>query len=267
MRCPGPADLLLSALDPEAGSLSDSIERHVRDCVSCRRNLESLRQIVTALRFSAPVGQGAATDCLDDATITDIAEGNIRGRRSEIVVHLAACSSCREQVASMALVLGDPLVRAEIDRLAAVSPISRGRRRTASIGTLIGLLAACLAGVIFWPSPAADHQHAGPREPVERERLVDMAAAPRIVSPRGGALASDDSLRWTSVAQADLYRVTVFDTTGTVVWEGEARDTIVALPDTLRRALEYLWKIEARTGWGRWVASEELATFTLPARQ
>jgi hypothetical protein len=266
MRCPGPADLLLSALGPKAGSLSDSIERHVRGCVSCRRNLEPMRQIVNALRLTAPVGLGAA-DCLDDAAIADIAEGNIRGRRPETVVHLTACPSCREQVASIALVLGDPLVRAEIDRLAAVSPISRGRRRrTASIGTLVGLLAACLVGLIFWPAPTADHQRAGPRVPVERERMVNMAVAPRIVSPRGGTLAADDSLRWTSVAQADLYRVTVFDTTGTVVWEGEARDTIVALPDTLRRAIAYLWKIEARTGWGRWVASEELATFTLPAR-
>ena len=63
---------------------------------------------------------------------------------------------------------------------------------------------------------------------------------------------------WTSVPRADRYRLTVFDRDGTVVWEAEGSDTAVALPRSILdgRGTALLWKVEARTGWDRWVASE-----------
>jgi len=69
------------------------------------------------------------------------------------------------------------------------------------------------------------------------------------------ALVND--LRWSHVAGADRYRVTVFDATGGVVYTAEASDTVVAFPDSvpLVPGAAYLWKVDARTGFDRWAAS------------
>ena len=90
-----------------------------------------------------------------------------------------------------------------------------------------------------------------------RERTLTTAAAPRIVGPLG-PVASADSLRWTSVVGADLYRLTFWRPDGSVVWEGQTRDTVLALPAELARSGErtLLWDVKARTGWDRWVVSE-----------
>lgn len=72
-----------------------------------------------------------------------------------------------------------------------------------------------------------------------------------------------DSLRWTSVPYADRYQVLVFDREGSLVWEPQTTDTTAALPARLAAAPgTHLWKVEARTGWDRWVASE-WARFTV----
>jgi hypothetical protein len=72
-------------------------------------------------------------------------------------------------------------------------------------------------------------------------------------------------LRWTSVTGADRYRVTLFDAQGLVLFETQVGDTIARLPDSLTfaRGQTYLWKVEARTGWDRWAASE-LVEFSIP---
>lgn len=69
-------------------------------------------------------------------------------------------------------------------------------------------------------------------------------------------------LRWSPVAGADRYRVTVFDATGGVVYASESADTVLAFPDsiTLVPGASYLWKVDARTGFDRW-ATSELAEF------
>jgi len=69
-------------------------------------------------------------------------------------------------------------------------------------------------------------------------------------------------LRWSAVAGADRYRVTVFDATGGVVYAAEASDTVVAFPDSvsLTPGASYLWKVDARTSFDRWAASD-LAEF------
>ena len=66
------------------------------------------------------------------------------------------------------------------------------------------------------------------------------------------------------VPRADMYRVTVWDRSGTVVWDGETRDTVLPLPPALTRVDRgaWLWVVDARTGWDRWVSSE-LHEFTI----
>lgn len=73
-----------------------------------------------------------------------------------------------------------------------------------------------------------------------------------------------DSVRWTSVPLADRYRVIVYDAAGTVLLDASTRDTAVGLPAGLGRAgpATYWSRVEARTGWDRWVQSE-WASFTV----
>jgi hypothetical protein len=58
--------------------------------------------------------------------------------------------------------------------------------------------------------------------------------------------------------------VTLFDAQGEVLYETEVNDTTAALPDSVRLIPErpYLWKVQARTGWDRWSASD-LVEFTI----
>jgi hypothetical protein len=83
-------------------------------------------------------------------------------------------------------------------------------------------------------------------------------------------VAAVTDLRWSPVAGADRYRVTVFDATGGVVYASESSDTVLAFPDSvaLVPGAAYLWKVDARTGFDRWAASE-LAEFRVagPRRQ
>jgi hypothetical protein len=90
-----------------------------------------------------------------------------------------------------------------------------------------------------------------------REGTVTMTAPPRTLSP--SAIGPDDSLRWTSVTGADLYRVQVWDRQGNVVLSTDTRDTALVLPRPLTsKGASYLWEVKARTGWDRWVSSDFL---------
>jgi hypothetical protein len=86
------------------------------------------------------------------------------------------------------------------------------------------------------------------------------------VAPQGPA-AEVHELRWTPVEGADRYRVTVFDAEGRVVYEVEPVAAVAPLPDSvqLTPGRRYLWKVEARVGFDRWVASD-LVAFSLVSR-
>jgi hypothetical protein len=73
-----------------------------------------------------------------------------------------------------------------------------------------------------------------------------------------GTVADATSLRWTAVSGADLYRVTLFTADGGVLFETELAGTEAELPDSVLLAPEetYWWSVDARLGFGRWVASE-----------
>ena len=56
----------------------------------------------------------------------------------------------------------------------------------------------------------------------------------------------------------------LFDVSGAVLWEAEVRDTTAAAPRAvgLTPGVAYYWKVEARTGFDRWAASD-LTPFTI----
>ena len=191
-----------------------------------------------------PIGK---PDCLDEHTVAALAEGSLDPEaRGRALAHVATCALCRRAVASVAEALAAVPITHEIE-------IVEGRRRRGGpiLRIAVPLAAAATVLLLLW-SPAADRfpGHRGPPPP-------SPATTPIPRSPVGAVAAVND-LRWSPVTGADRYRVTVFDATGGVVFATEASDTVVAFPDsiTLVPGASYLWKVDARTGFDRWAASE-----------
>jgi hypothetical protein len=197
------------------------------------------------LRHRPDASTRETPECLDDATLAALADGALDATaRAAVLPHLATCPRCRGVVASVARSLGDPAVAREV---AVVE--GRSRRRLLRVG-LPAVAAAILLALAL---PRWVHEirggHRGPPIPV--------ALAPHPVAPVG-TVANAAALRWTAVAGANRYRITLFDAAGRVLYETRATDTVVALPDsiTLMPGRPYLWIVEARVGWDRWSTSE-----------
>lgn len=161
--------------------------------------------------------------------------------RSRVEEHLADCDVCRAEVI-------------EVARLLRTQPRRRGWY------VPIGVAAAAAAALLLvWPRSAEEP----PLPPTYREPVVTTTAAPSAIAPRGAIVAAPTFV-WTRVPHADRYRLALFDDTGRVVWETETTDSAVVLPDRsrLKKGGSYFWKVEAQTGWNRWVGSD-LVEFSL----
>jgi len=186
-------------------------------------------------------------DCLPDDVIAALADGSLAPEvRGSVLPHVASCARCRGAVASLARALAEPAGAREIS-------VFSGRRRWYRITVP---LAAAAVLLLLLSSPAGERSpaHRGPPPP-------PPATTPVPRSPLGAVAAVDD-LRWSPVAGADRYRVTVFDATGRVMYASEVSDTVALFPDSvpLVPGASYLWKVDGRTGFDRWAASE-LAEF------
>lgn len=190
----------------------------------------------------------ATPECLDDDTLAALAEGVLGDeRRAAAVPHLAACPRCRMVVASVARALADPGVAREIRG-------AEGGRRWG--GRRHGWAAAAVAAAAVLLLLAVPTQFQEETLP-HRAPPITAAPAPEAVSPQG-PVAEARSLRWTPVSGADRYRIAMFDAAGTVLFEAELDGTSAVLPDSaLPVAGEtYWWRVEARVGFDRWVASD-----------
>jgi anti-sigma factor RsiW len=161
--------------------------------------------------------------------------------RVRIENHLGSCADCRAEVA-------------QVSRIVGTLPPPRWVGASVWVGA-----AAAVAAVLLALPRTADT----PASPEHREAAVTTTVAPRPVAPKG-AVESAKTLVWSAVPYADGYRVRLFDATGTVVWESEVVDTVAQLPVSIatRSGRPYYWKVEARTGFDRWAASE-LVEFTV----
>lgn len=160
--------------------------------------------------------------------------------QSRIELHLAHCDVCRAELRDVA-------------RLVSAQP----HRRNWYLP--IGVAVAAAATVLLIVRPAPDRTAA----PTHREPVVTTTVAPVLVAPRG-TVARPRRLIWTAVPHADQYRLTLFDDTGRAIWDTQASDTSVSLPASIRLqpGTAYFWKIDAQTGWSRWVSSS-LIRFTV----
>jgi hypothetical protein len=182
-------------------------------------------------------------DCLQDDLIAALADGSLApDLRASVLPHVASCSRCRGAVAAVATALADPAVARELSG-------SASRRRRYRIA--VPLAAAAVLLLLLW-SPADD------RSPVHRGPPPPPPATTPVPRSPVGAVAAVKELRWSPVFGADRYRVTVVDPSGKVVYAAEVSDTVVAFPDSVALVPgdSYLWKVDARTGFDRWAASE-----------
>src|SRR2546426_348130 len=92
---------------------------------------------------------------------------------------------------------------------------------------------------------------------LDDQTIAALAAGTLAAADRASALSHVAGCARCRETPASVARA-LFDAGGRVLYESQLRDTTVALPDTVRLAAgqSYLWKVEARTGWGRWVASD-----------
>lgn len=153
-----------------------------------------------------------------------------------VEAHLAGCADCRREVIEVRRLVGHPSRRV---RWSVVLPIA----------VAAGLL------LLIWPKPDGF--------PLHRGGSASAQNAPVALHPVG-SVATVDTLYWSRVAIAGRYRVTLFDSAGTVLWQEQTMDSIVALPSAihLQPLTAYYWKVEARVAWDHWTSSL-LAQFRL----
>lgn len=257
-RCPD-RDLLVELALPGTAGGRHAAADHVRDCPACHEEVAWLRRSADSVPLAAD--PSVSGSCLGDEEIAALLDGTFGAERDQAVAHLATCRECRHRVASTSRLLGAESVSAERRRLEAADRRPGWRAVVITFGAAASLAGAFVAGGLLRPDTWAG-RGAGGGESTHREGVITSTVAPRIL-PDGSPAVTPDTLRWTSVPYADRYQVLVFDREGTLVWEPQTTDTAVALPAAVTRApATYIWKVEARTGWDRWVASE-WARFTV----
>ena len=144
--------------------------------------------------------------------------------------HLAQCPTCRRELIDAREILTNPR-----------------RFRWRVLGPVAAAVAAGLL-LISWPQD--------PTVPNHRGTPTEVLAAPTPLSPLG-AVPVADSFLWQDVPGADRYRLTIFDSRGTVLWKHVTDQSSVSVPDSLVFTVgeQYLWRVEARVGWDVWESS------------
>jgi len=206
----------------------------------------------TLLRATAPRPGPATPDCLAEETVAALVDGALdRTSLPTVTAHLATCARCRMAVAAVTRMLRSAAV---VRETSAIAQRALQRRWHLPLGVAA---AAALVMLLVWPRGADDVA------PVHRGPTITAATTPIPISPVG-TVAEAARLQWATVHGADRYRVTIFDAAGRVVFETQLADTLVVLPDSIdfTPGQPYLWKVEARTSFDRWAASE-LVEFSL----
>ena len=155
----------------------------------------------------------------------------------QVEQHLAGCSECRDEIVEAREILAQP---------------RRSRWRV-----LAPAVAAAAAIVLFIVWPVNPDTQPGPPQHRDAPLSGVAASAPSPIAPVGPAIRLDEMV-WSRVADADRYRLTLYNADGDVVWRETTTDTSVPFPDSveLHRGLPYLWKVEARVGWDVWQSSD-----------
>lgn len=187
-------------------------------------------------------------DCLDEAALVALAWGGTDHRTSTNIDHVAGCEYCRRRLSDIVRLAHDPTIKHEIEALEPPRRITTRRftRRTLIFGTLA---AAAAVAVLISPFQSMKNRE------LRREAGNPSAVAPRIISS-AELRSRNERLRWSSAPHADLYRVRIWNQNGDVVWSTETTDTLVSVPGVIQSGVRYMWVVDARTAWDRWVSSD-----------
>ena len=257
-NCPDDLTLMSFAMNATGDPRGDArIAAHVQQCERCHGTVVRHRELAVAVRRATREASDAQGECLDEMAIAALAEGVAADDvRVAATAHLVTCASCRSQLAELRATLDDAAIMAALPRTGATR-----RLRSTVVGGLsaAALAAAAVLAVTISPNRTRDEMGAPMRDEMAapmRDETGALAVAPVTVAPVdivSGALV----FRWSSVPRANRYRVRVFDPDGVVLLETQTPDTTVAPPTaiTLQRGKRYLWKVEARTDFDRWVGS------------
>lgn len=157
--------------------------------------------------------------------------------RGEFESHLADCRACRTEVTSARRLLRQHRVR-----------------RRWGVALPAALAAAALAYVLIGPlqnrSPTAEN-------PVREGRVpaFDLRPVVRLVAPSESESVDPHRVvfTWRRQGVDPLYRLTITDLSGAVVWVHETSDTVltVAGASPLRAGQKYLWYLDALDSDGR----------------
>jgi hypothetical protein len=163
-----------------------------------------------------------------------------RAERESLDTHFARCRSCRAELMSARRLL----------RGASSRP---WRLVLPAAAAAAAILALVLIGTLR------------DRGVQEEDRLRESPSLSpdlgriEVVEPGNGASVAPDGLAfsWRARGHQPLYRMTLTDASGGVIWSTETSDTSVALPAevALRRGQEYLWYVDALDVDGRSVTS------------
>lgn len=258
ITCLTNVDILLSAVDDVR--IDARQIRHFRDCDRCRERLTDVRRVLAEV-VVLPRGTAVSDAHLDEDALARIVDGRGNAPRDAArLAHLADCQQCRHELASLAALLSDPTVAAEIRAVEPRMPFGKRRSRW-TIGGGIGALAAAAALVLFM------RPHVGRVATTHRAPTITAATAPALASPVG-AVPNARTFIWGAVPGTDQYRMTLFDAAGRVLYEADVTDTTLALPDSVAASpgRSYLWKVQARAGPDRWTTSD-LLEFSVGARK
>lgn len=138
---------------------------------------------------------------------------------------MADCAECRRDAVAVAMVLR-----------------SVRRRRIMLVATPLAAAAILLMVLLPTRRPSEDASPLRPGSPRE------SAATIRVWSPPDEPTSSTAlRLIWAATGSGTLYRLTVTDPSGGVVWSRQTTDTIAVLPDTvsLRPGARYHWYVDA----------------------
>ena len=249
-NCPDDLTLLSFALDAAAGPPGAArIAAHVQRCPSCRGTVLRHRGLAAGVRQATREAIDARGECLDEMAIAALAEGVVADHdRTAVTEHLVTCASCRSQLTELCAALVDSDIAAAMPRTGA-----KHRLRSTLVGSVsaAGLAAAAVLAFAIGPNRPRS-EDAAPM----RDETGALVVAPVALSPVD-VVSGAPVFRWSSVPGAGRYRVQVFSADGVVVWETQTSDTaaVPPSPSTLQRATPYLWKVEARTDFDRWVGS------------
>ena len=211
---------------------------------------------------------GPGPSCLNEVALARLADGDAASpATSEEMRHLAGCAHCRGELASLAALLDDPAIGAEIRKSeshAGARPDHTHHSRFTFNTKVAGALAAA-AVVLIVARVATTRRTPASLDAIHRAPTIAALDSPRSLAPIGDVLAAR-TFAWSAVPGSDRYRLTLYDHSGRVVYEAQLTDTTLALPDTvpLARGVPYVWQVEARTAMNRWTPFETTEFVVVP---